>query len=322
MKRFMKTKAIRLAAAGTTLLLLLALLAPYASAEYIEKVAQINTSLSDVSNTQADNLFIRLMNEMYPVGSIYMSTDISDVADIIANFGGGWEAWGQGKVPVAAGSGFSASGGTLGGTVTASVTTPDYAAAAGGFSLTPSLTTANVAVTGTASVGARSGGAVSVSGTQELKGYKALSVSEMPSHRHEVTWYINRRDWWSGTSGNNTVWRADRGSGTVVYSYSDNPNANTSSCTVTVHANTAHTATALEPVVGTINVGASPYSGTLSAYPAPSSYTPPTLSYTQDSVSGHNLSVSVSGTISVNDSTLQPYITCYMYRRTSLAPYN
>lgn len=37
---------------------------------------------------------------IYPVGSIYMSATMSTAAQVEAAFGGTWQAWGQGRVPV------------------------------------------------------------------------------------------------------------------------------------------------------------------------------------------------------------------------------
>lgn len=43
-----------------------------------------------------DNIF----NAIYPVGSIYMSASLSTHEQVEALFGGTWEAWGKGRVPV------------------------------------------------------------------------------------------------------------------------------------------------------------------------------------------------------------------------------
>ena len=41
-----------------------------------------------------------LIDHIYPVGSIYMSTSLTTAADVAAALGGTWVAWGSGRVPV------------------------------------------------------------------------------------------------------------------------------------------------------------------------------------------------------------------------------
>ncbi len=45
-----------------------------------------------------------LIDHIYPVGSIYMSTALTTAADVGAALGGTWVAWGGGRVPVGMGS--------------------------------------------------------------------------------------------------------------------------------------------------------------------------------------------------------------------------
>ncbi len=44
-----------------------------------------------------------MLNAVFPVGSIHMSTTMSTAEQVAAAFGGTWEAWGQGRVPVGVG---------------------------------------------------------------------------------------------------------------------------------------------------------------------------------------------------------------------------
>lgn len=44
-----------------------------------------------------------LIDHIYPVGSIYMSTALTTAADVGAVLGGTWEAWGAGRFPVGVG---------------------------------------------------------------------------------------------------------------------------------------------------------------------------------------------------------------------------
>lgn len=43
---------------------------------------------------------VDVLNYLYPVGSIYMSATMSTASQVMAAFGGTWEAWGAGRVPV------------------------------------------------------------------------------------------------------------------------------------------------------------------------------------------------------------------------------
>lgn len=61
----------------------------------------------------------RKINNMYPVGSIYMSTRNTNPSSL---FGGTWVAWGSGRVPIGVGGDYNQAdlqGGTTGETVTA-----------------------------------------------------------------------------------------------------------------------------------------------------------------------------------------------------------
>lgn len=46
-----------------------------------------------------------VLNETYPVGSIYMSTTISTNAEVESKLGGKWIVWGSGRVPVGVNTG-------------------------------------------------------------------------------------------------------------------------------------------------------------------------------------------------------------------------
>ena len=64
-----------------------------------------NMSLRQVSNfeytvcstSSAENLLKEIMNAVYPIGAIYMSVSSEDPSTL---FGGTWERWGGGRVPV------------------------------------------------------------------------------------------------------------------------------------------------------------------------------------------------------------------------------
>ena len=58
-------------------------------------INDIQRELEELKTTQ-----LRVRETFYPVGSIYMSATMSTVEEVQAAFGGTWEAWGSGKVPV------------------------------------------------------------------------------------------------------------------------------------------------------------------------------------------------------------------------------
>lgn len=58
-------------------------------------INDIQRELEELKTTQ-----LRVRETLYPVGSIYMSATMSTVDEVQATFGGTWEAWGSGKVPV------------------------------------------------------------------------------------------------------------------------------------------------------------------------------------------------------------------------------
>ena len=55
--------------------------------DYIDKIV-------DYSNTKVDESII---DKIYPIGSIYMSVNSTNPSNL---FGGTWEAWGSGRIPV------------------------------------------------------------------------------------------------------------------------------------------------------------------------------------------------------------------------------
>ena len=58
-------------------------------------INDIQRELEELKTTQ-----LRVRETLYPVGSIYMSATMSTVEEVQTTFGGTWEAWGSGKVPV------------------------------------------------------------------------------------------------------------------------------------------------------------------------------------------------------------------------------
>lgn len=67
----------------------------------ITNAGVISTKLQFTDETSAEDVNWELfINKLYPVGSIYLSTSLDTVAKVQEAFGGTWEAWGSGRVPV------------------------------------------------------------------------------------------------------------------------------------------------------------------------------------------------------------------------------
>ena len=58
----------------------------------------------DELKTKISSLKSDVINEMYPVGSIYISTDIKTASAVATKLGGTWEAYGSGRTLVSSGS--------------------------------------------------------------------------------------------------------------------------------------------------------------------------------------------------------------------------
>lgn len=52
----------------------------------------------------AHEMLANIFNAIYPVGSIYMSAELDTPTKVMEKFGGTWVAWGQGRVPVGVGT--------------------------------------------------------------------------------------------------------------------------------------------------------------------------------------------------------------------------
>ena len=235
----------------------------------------------------------------HPAGSIYMTTDDVNPAD---TYGGIWARWGQGRVPVGVGAATDYNtagdtsfkplpyltagemGGSLGSTGNASV------------DLTGVSVSGSIPISGGVTV--NSDGSVNPSNTPTLSiGGTALTAAQMPRHSHAVYSEF-------GASGN----------------ISFPPNVVGGS-----YAQLSGTAGAYAPRDGYIlHTGGS---GTAQAASDGDSHshTPtvqwPTFSLTSPTAShnitasSENLVVSGNGTATITDSTLQPYVTCYMWKR-------
>lgn len=67
----------------------------------ITNAGVVSTKLQFTDETSAEDVNWELfINKLYPIGSIYLSTSLDTVAKVQEAFGGTWEAWGSGRVPV------------------------------------------------------------------------------------------------------------------------------------------------------------------------------------------------------------------------------
>lgn len=68
-------------------------------------IATVGSIVNPNGLTSIAAILANIINVMYPVGSIYTTTALSTPEQVMAKFGGTWEAYGQGRVLVGAGSG-------------------------------------------------------------------------------------------------------------------------------------------------------------------------------------------------------------------------
>ena len=321
--------------------------------------------LDSIQLITEDTLKSTLLN-MWPVGSIYMTTSEDDPSDLI---GGTWAPWGAGRVPVGVGSGVFAGSGTQGGSLggTSSTVTVTWPArnVTGAIDFSPgsaaitagnaawntsgagvtvnnptgligvtngTLTrTQDVAVSVTGGTMTLSGGGVTRGGTPSVAiNNHPLTVAQLPSHTHATEGY-----WTSKTATGTSRYILSRaliltdtntygtnqtggdeahnhGNSVVWPEYSLGVPSNN-------HSSVAHTATVTQqPVLSmtapTVAHGVHTASVTWPVF----SYTSSSLSYTPPSLGTHNLSIAGDSTdVDVTDTTLQPFITCYMWKRTA-----
>ena len=77
-----------------------------------------------VLENKVSNLKSEVINEIYPVGSIYMSTEDDTIEKVQSKFGGTWEKYSQGRTIIGEGTGTDSNG--LVKTVTNGVTDGEY----------------------------------------------------------------------------------------------------------------------------------------------------------------------------------------------------
>jgi hypothetical protein len=237
---------------------------------------------------------------VYPVGSIYMSATLSTKEAVEDLLGGTWEAWGAGRVPVGVGTadGKTFAIGETGGQKDAIIPSHNHTATFAGTALakhTHTFTGTAVAAhthTGPSHAHSISAQSISVSGT----GSGTTTSNGGHSHIYERVWTTTFTE--SGSDTQHTCISSAGGSWT--------------------EANGVHTHDV------TVGVGAS---GTLAAHNTNNAGTGNTGSAGGHTPSGTNAQVSAgtpagsvtvaSNGVAVTNKNLQPYITCYMWKRTA-----
>lgn len=238
------------------------------------------------ADTLAGKSLTELLLMIYPVGSIYMSASSTNPGML---FGGTWVAWGQGRVPVGVNADDTAYSGSdkTGGSAT----------------VTPSGSVAD----------ATQGGTISDTTAGGTVGGHTLTVAEMPSHNHS----------WSGTTSNDgnhahevwiiakgwSGWQDDPNYYPYYYAWRDWENppsygapANDRAAVTTGQTNGggahAHTVSGTTSSVGGNGSHNHGFTGIAHNH-----------TFTG---SAHNHTF--TGTA---QSTIQPYVTCYMWKRTA-----
>ena len=67
-----------------------------ASGTVQDQILELKTTITSMQN-QIDNIKGEVINEIYPVGSIYMSTEDDSIEKVQSKFGGTWEKYAQGR---------------------------------------------------------------------------------------------------------------------------------------------------------------------------------------------------------------------------------
>lgn len=246
----------------------------------------------------AHEMLANIFNAIYPVGSIYMSAELDTPAKVMEKFGGTWVAWGQGRVPVGVGTadGKTFAANETGGKKDAIIPSHSHSATFAGTAVGnhthtgPSHTHTGPSHTHTVSGTAASAG--------EHNHTATISVVAAGTHHHTVK---TRTIAASGSGVRSAAWPQDT-------MYSDSYNVYTSD-------SGSHTHSASGSIK---NAGAHQHSVTGTAAAAGTGATGAAGNGATSAAGGHTPAGTVtvaSNGESVTDKNLQPYITCFMYRR-------
>ena len=80
-----------------------------ASGTVQDQILELKTTITGMQN-QIYNIKGEVINEIYPVGSIYMSTEDDTVEKVQDKFGGKWEKYSQGRTLIGEGTGTDSNG--------------------------------------------------------------------------------------------------------------------------------------------------------------------------------------------------------------------
>ena len=80
-----------------------------ASGTVQDQILELKATINGMQN-QIDNIKGEVINEIYPVGSIYMSTEDDTVEKVQDKFGGKWEKYSQGRTLIGEGTGTDSNG--------------------------------------------------------------------------------------------------------------------------------------------------------------------------------------------------------------------
>ena len=80
-----------------------------ASGTVQDQILELKTTITSMQN-KIDNIKREVINEIYPVGSIYMSTEDDTIEKVQSKFGGIWEKYAQGRTLIGEGTGTDSNG--------------------------------------------------------------------------------------------------------------------------------------------------------------------------------------------------------------------
>jgi len=332
MKKLTAKKVRHWAATATALTVLAALLLTFGYAlPYVGTTAatgNTNAGLIGPAKTDVDNLFIYMMNQALPVGSIYMTQGISSAADMNNKYGGTWVAWGTGRAPAGVNPGGSFNnvlgsntpnhqgtyraqapdeiGGFMNDVTPQTISfTPTLTLSGSGLSLSlggMTLNTPNITWSGSVGVNNPSGNITGVS--------TAITVPLL-NHTHPFT--INLPSNGSFPSGDGSNVSAQVAGTASTYTLNVNNTGTNTSVAVPFSINLAN------------------WTASFSGLPPGINFVAPTISYTEQRFaasgtrqldSSYFTASASTANIAYTNETVQPYVVVYMYKRTALANLN
>ena len=246
-------------------------------------------------------------NTIYPVGSIFMSTTNTNPSTY---FGGTWVAWAQGRVVLGMGSNGTTNYTSVNSTGGAENRAHTHASATSGTPSTTSTAGPSSNVTGAPSAtntgspstnvtGVASGSTGTATGNT---GATTLTTAQLPAHSHSLTTVKKTSDEASGYGLTQVIGFKDR---VLVYNSSGGTvsTASTGSGSSHTHTLNSHTHT-LNSHTHTLNS----HTHSLNAHTH-------TLSNHTHSLNSHTHSIPTSASTTID--VRQPYVTCYIWRRTA-----